>query len=777
MFLESGNRDTMKLIILSLIILNAHCFQITRFLGKQADPCAEGLWNRNSNFQADPTTSSWSTWNNCPVAGKPLTLPAASTTILIPSISPPNANPNNQLTADQTSLTLVGRNFDKLVENAVTAPALAGTVIARMCIGLRAQPNRYCVPSGAAATSACDTTYFNNVDQIVRIPGNTTAATFTLRLTGAGHWGLLPTWELARPLCIIAAPTATSGGAFWSGLTIGTVYACNNDNDCAGRSTTDMAAGLGIAQKAELAAQTKCCNQSTPTNLWSVPAATTFQLRTCINPNVQSCCGATPILTSQEKCCSPTMQTVAFIDTPCICTVDSDCGITNEKCCLRTKYDSSNNFPNFKLSDDRLTTGYGQCYNTLNEQCCNTGQRFDPGSQQCCAISGLQSLEQPCPCSLDTHCNDPTGTRTNLECCTSSIPSTSPLALDRCDLFSQYPSAGTSGSNSVVQGCRGVCIDRRYQTCCYGKTCVTEYERCCNSTCCNRFVGTCKNARRSGAPGFPSNPTEYADNNGQEYLYWQCSTIEHLDTVKAFLLFALPAILLASSLSALGLALVFANKSSPRRYSFLERTLITFAVISVLLILPVFFSPLYKYAEVVVLASVIAVITAAVRVRWLNLFAIIVLAVTVIYIFDPFYGNALLTLAYNRQFAGTQYFLNPTDMTSGTPDVETSGLLHATAQLHMNHRQALQTRACVTFYDYFVVDQSLLDLDRRDLAENTTFGYCSRAYVIALLFFEGIASIFVLLQFVVALLAIIVRFRKQKFDPIELEVMAVPVDD
>jgi hypothetical protein len=252
--------------------------------------------------------------------------------------------------------------------------------------------------------------------------------------------------------------------------------------------------------------------------------------------------------------------------------------------------------------------------------------------------------------------------------------------------------------------------------------------------------------------------------------------VEHLDTVKGFLLFALPAILLLSTLSALALALVFANKSSPRRYSFLERILIVFAVISILLVLPVFFSPLYKYAEVVVVASLVAIITAAVRVRWLNIFAIIVLAITVIYIFDPFYGNAWITLAHGRIFNTDLRLTNTLGTNLGMVDQAQSGILHSTAQLWMNHTDAVLVGACTTFYDYFRSDLALVDLDRSDFRERTTFGYCSRAFIIALLFFEGFVAIFVLLQLVIAMLALIVRFRKQRFDPIELEVMAVPVD-
>lgn len=234
-------------------------------------------------------------------------------------------------------------------------------------------------------------------------------------------------------------------------------------------------------------------------------------------------------------------------------------------------------------------------------------------------------------------------------------------------------------------------------------------------------------------------------------------------------------------MSVLALALVFANKSSARVFSLLERVLIACAVLSIFLVFPVFFSHLYKYAEVVVFASIVSVFTASVRVRWLNIFCIAVLAITVIYIFDPFYGNAFLTLAYQRQYNGTQLFSTPETDSSffihGQQDPATSGLFHTTAQLYFNSRQTMEVQACTTFYDYFFLDTNLLDIGRTDNPEIVTFGYCSRAYVIALLYFEAFVALFVLLQFVLAMLALIVRFRKTRFDPIELEVRQIVLDE
>jgi len=120
---------------------------------------------------------------------------------------------------------------------------------------------------------------------------------------------------------------------------------------------------------------------------------------------------------------------------------------------------------------------------------------------------------------------------------------------------------------------------------------------------------------------------------------------------------------------------------------------------------------------------------------------------------------------------------DPAFLIHGTTDPATSGLFHSTAQLFFNSQQTLAVQTCTTFYDYFILDRDLLDGWRIDNPEIVTFGYCSRAYVIALLYFEAFVALFVLLQFVLSMLALIVRFRKQRFDPIELEVRQIVLDE
>eukprot|EP00997_Jenningsia_sp_PLL12_P010585 NODE_7899_length_433_cov_367.606771_g7040_i0.p1 GENE.NODE_7899_length_433_cov_367.606771_g7040_i0~~NODE_7899_length_433_cov_367.606771_g7040_i0.p1 ORF type:complete len:78 (+),score=15.92 NODE_7899_length_433_cov_367.606771_g7040_i0:42-275(+) len=63
------------------------------------------------------------------------------------------------------------------------------------------------------------------------------------------------------------------------------------------------------------------------------------------------------------------------------------------------------------------------------------------------------------------------------------------------------------------------------------------------------------------------------------------------------------------------------------------------------------------------------------------------------------------------------------------------------------------------------------DRERYQNVDRLTFGYCSRGWVTALLVFEGLVLILTMFQFVLALVAFILRFREERSsEPIELEV-------
>jgi hypothetical protein len=219
--------------------------------------------------------------------------------------------------------------------------------------------------------------------------------------------------------------------------------------------------------------------------------------------------------------------------------------------------------------------------------------------------------------------------------------------------------------------------------------------------------------------------------------------------------------------------LVFANKASNRSYSFIESGMILFALIAIIFALPTFFSPAFKYGVLIVLVGLITILSAAARVRSLNVLALAALVLAVLYCFDPFTGNQYLTMVsfrtLSQDLAGSQgnaQYPYSNQRIPGQPDYLTNGLLHL-----ITHMWRDSQNFCVDFYDYFRLDDNLLDKNRFDNPEVSTYGYCTRGWVFALLIFEIIAMSALVILTVITLIALLLRFRKQAdLAPVELEV-------
>jgi len=158
-----------------------------------------------------------------------------------------------------------------------------------------------------------------------------------------------------------------------------------------------------------------------------------------------------------------------------------------------------------------------------------------------------------------------------------------------------------------------------------------------------------------------------------------------------------------------------------------------------------FFAPIYKYGIVLVVASLVSILTAAARVRWMNGLCILVLVVAIFYMFDFVHGNFLLNFSSGRNVA------------TGIVDSSTSGILHATRKMFTSHTDVQTQQYCTKYYNYFRFDPQIRDNDRFDNPEVTTFGYCSRAWVVALYLFEAAAMNLVIVQLFLALLTLTSR--------------------
>jgi hypothetical protein len=504
---------------------------------------------------------------------------------------------------------------------------------------------------------------------------------------------------------------------------------------------------LSIAQRLDITSRTVCCTAGgTSTGI-------------CINENVNSCCNGIPFFPAADRCCNSNTGLILGINDICPCAVtaqdpDTECPASEPTCCLPTKY------PELAGLTENIV---GQCYNGDRHRCCDTGARYDPGTDQCCLINGVQSLNIPCPCGKDADCvspslpNDPQFVP-YFRCCQQIFPT--PLeSPNTCTKYANWPSGE---GDYHVQPCLGQCIDIRYQICCNGVACVKEYERCCNSTCCNKYIGDCHEGIRPGSVGNPFNWVEFG--NAPEWIkYSQCTVIESMSILQALWIFALPTIFLLMSLLGLVLVLVYANKTPARAYSIVERLLFIAAVLTIIFAFPFYFSPVYKYAIVIVFVSLLALLTASSHIKWLNTLVIIALIFVLLYIFDPFHGNPFLSFASLR-----------TPVTA-VPDAESAGLFHVVGKMWRNHTDVIITRYCTGFYNYFGLDPQLQDLDRNDNPHVYTFGYCSRGWTLALLVFAAILAILVVLLFVLAILARLLRFKRiEEFEPIELELRETP---
>jgi hypothetical protein len=257
--------------------------------------------------------------------------------------------------------------------------------------------------------------------------------------------------------------------------------------------------------------------------------------------------------------------------------------------------------------------------------------------------------------------------------------------------------------------------------------------------------------------GTPGNRWNY---NELDQPYEVCTTIETLTPLKGFWLFVWPAYMLTMTCICMAFVLAFVGKSSRRSFAFLERAMITVAFLTIILAVACFFAPVYKYGVWLVIVSLFTVVVAAARVKYLNLALVIVQFITLMYLFDPLNGNNYLNFASLRT-------------PSGLPDPTSAGVLHSIQKIFPNLPTIQAQRYCSEYYDYFSYDPQMYDYRRTNPAK-LTFGYCGDGWITALLIFEGIVLMLVLVQFVLDLIAFVLRFKEERsYDPIELEVRGV----
>jgi hypothetical protein len=255
-------------------------------------------------------------------------------------------------------------------------------------------------------------------------------------------------------------------------------------------------------------------------------------------------------------------------------------------------------------------------------------------------------------------------------------------------------------------------------------------------------------------PGTPNTRFNY---NELDQPYELCTSIEVLNPLRSFWIFVWPAYLLLMTCVCLAFVIAFVSKVSRRSFSMLERSMITISFFTIIFACACYFAPIYKYGVWVVIVNMFTIIVASARSKGLNLALLIVQFITLLYLFDPFTGNNYVGFAALR-------------ISNGDPDPESAGILHSIQKSFHSLNSFNSRKWCATYYDYFMKDPQLQDF-RRDNIKVPSFGYCGHGWITALYIFEGFTLMLTLIQFVLDLIAYILRFKEQRsYEPIELEV-------
>ena len=110
-----------------------------------------------------------------------------------------------------------------------------------------------------------------------------------------------------------------------------------------------------------------------------------------------------------------------------------------------------------------------------------------------------------------------------------------------------------------------------------------------------------------------------------------------------------------AAILALMFVFLFVSHGNPREaasYDLAELSLMALAVLAVFVALPIMFSPAYKYSVVTVLVCLFVIVTLAVKAKEFHVAALALLFVLLLYLVDPFFGNAFAVMASGRTEAG-----------------------------------------------------------------------------------------------------------------------------
>jgi len=204
--------------------------------------------------------------------------------------------------------------------------------------------------------------------------------------------------------------------------------------------------------------------------------------------------------------------------------------------------------------------------------------------------------------------------------------------------------------------------------------------------------------------------------------------------------FLLPIALLLATFLGLAFSLFFAKRQNQMNpISGYEKAILTFAFLIIFFGWPLYFSPLYRYGVVIVWTGFFSIVAALAGIRGLVLAAAFVQLLLLVYIFDPFGGNELFNLAHTRapeNAFGAAY----------------SGIFLSINALHRGNDVAYPGARCTAFYAGWFVRTPQED-PWVNPPDKFTFGFCAREWFGALLIIEIINTLWIIILFLVTIVA------------------------
>jgi hypothetical protein len=307
-----------------------------------------------------------------------------------------------------------------------------------------------------------------------------------------------------------------------------------------------------------------------------------------------------------------------------------------------------------------------RCYDPSIESCCDDGNIFDPGTQQCCPLGGVSQITAgPCRCNDDLDCGSASTNSGSAvpsavtadpykKCCFQTSPPTTATKWQnaRCTRYAAFDKVYGIFAPAAAQ-CLGTCIDIRHQICCNGVACRGEYEQCCNATCCNRYTESCQ----QGHVG-QGIRRDFWRRNELMQKFDTCTRLEHLDIFRAFWIYVMPSFLFLATLITATWVVLFVNKQGTHfPLTLMEKIIIFLGFCQGFFMLPLYLSPQWKYAVVVVWASFFAITAGAARKGKLYLLLVFLQLFIIFYLFDPLNANDYLNLSAERDWGN--YFNAP----------------------------------------------------------------------------------------------------------------------